>query len=163
MSSSYFGPRNASGAISAPVLMPVTVSNWGRVPDSVQPTSRPAENAPYDPPPDRHSTFFGGRFLRSGSARSARSTSTCFSSLPTAIRLLTFSDRSALAWASGSIRSRVFSPTFAGVGLPQSLSWKALQPTDAARAAVRSAKKKKRYCGRADAVVNDGTEGEPLE
>src|SRR3954471_22463464 len=41
---------NAYGAISAPVLTPVTTENSGRLPDSDQPLSRPAPNAPSPPP-----------------------------------------------------------------------------------------------------------------
>jgi hypothetical protein len=43
-------------AISAPVEMPVTTSNCGRVPVWLQPTSTPAPKAPSDPPPDSNST-----------------------------------------------------------------------------------------------------------
>src|SRR5579872_6386858 len=43
----------------APVLIPVTTSNCGRVPDSVQPLSNPAENAPFIAPLDSTSTSFG--------------------------------------------------------------------------------------------------------
>jgi hypothetical protein len=42
MWASYSGPRKANGAIRAPVLMPVTTSNSGRVPLRVQPTMNPA-------------------------------------------------------------------------------------------------------------------------
>src|SRR4051812_42088471 len=42
----------AYGAISAPVLTPVTTENSGRLPDSDQPLSRPAPNAPSPPPVD---------------------------------------------------------------------------------------------------------------
>ena len=44
-------PRNANGAVKAPVLTPVTNSNTGRVPASVQRQSRPVPNAPFSPPP----------------------------------------------------------------------------------------------------------------
>src|SRR3954453_18733475 len=37
---------NAYGAMSEPVLTPVTTENSGRLPDSDQPLSRPAPNAP---------------------------------------------------------------------------------------------------------------------
>ena len=37
-----WGPRKANGAISAPVLVPVTMVNSGRVPCAVQPTRMPA-------------------------------------------------------------------------------------------------------------------------
>ena len=49
---SYAEPRNAKGAISAPVLMPVTSLNVGRVPALLQPPSRPAPKAPLSPPPE---------------------------------------------------------------------------------------------------------------
>ena len=49
---SYFGPKNAKGAVRAPVLIPVTKSNLGRSPRAVQPFSRPAPKAPSLPPPD---------------------------------------------------------------------------------------------------------------
>ena len=39
--SSYSGPRKAKEAMSEPVLMPVTTSNVGRVPEAVQPLSTP--------------------------------------------------------------------------------------------------------------------------
>jgi hypothetical protein len=42
----------ANGAISAPVLTPVTILNTGRVPVAVQPLRKPAPNAPLAPPPD---------------------------------------------------------------------------------------------------------------
>ena len=50
-------PRNANGAISAPVLTPVTISNSGRASGSVlgtrpQPLRNPAPNAPQSPPPE---------------------------------------------------------------------------------------------------------------
>jgi hypothetical protein len=45
-SGSYFGPRNANGAISAPVLTPVTTSNSGRLSVRVQPLRTPAVYAP---------------------------------------------------------------------------------------------------------------------
>jgi hypothetical protein len=45
-------PEEGEGAIRAPVLMPVTILNSGRVPVSLQPFSRPAPNAPLSPPPD---------------------------------------------------------------------------------------------------------------
>src|SRR5258708_13596520 len=45
-------PMNANGAISEPVLTPVTTENSGRLPDSDQPFSRPAPNAPSPPPVD---------------------------------------------------------------------------------------------------------------
>jgi hypothetical protein len=51
-SSSYLGPRNAKGAVSAPVLMPVTILNSGRLLVSVQPFSSPAPKAPFSPPPE---------------------------------------------------------------------------------------------------------------
>ena len=35
-----------------PVLMPVTPPNCGRVPFAVQPTRKPAPNAPLLPPPE---------------------------------------------------------------------------------------------------------------
>src|SRR5262245_23163105 len=41
----------------APVLMPVTNLNGGRVPAAVQPHSRPAPKAPLAPPPEMASTF----------------------------------------------------------------------------------------------------------
>ena len=50
---SYFGPRKAKVASTAPLLMPVTMSKVGLVPDSDQPTRSPAVNAPNLPPPDR--------------------------------------------------------------------------------------------------------------
>ena len=40
--SSYSGPRNANGAIKEPVLMPVTTSNVGRLPEAVIPFRTPA-------------------------------------------------------------------------------------------------------------------------
>ena len=40
------------GAISAPVLTPVTILNVGRVPTAVQPFMIPAPKAPLSPPPD---------------------------------------------------------------------------------------------------------------
>src|SRR5258706_7301490 len=49
---SHAGPRNANGAISAPVLTPVTSSNCGRLPLLVRPTSAPAPKAPPAPPPE---------------------------------------------------------------------------------------------------------------
>ncbi|MGT2457928.1 hypothetical protein ACU4GI_34120 [Cupriavidus basilensis] len=39
------------GAINAPVPRSVTSLNSGRVPVAVHPFSRPAENAPFSPPP----------------------------------------------------------------------------------------------------------------
>jgi hypothetical protein len=51
---------NANGADRAPVEIPVTTSNSGRVPASLQPLRRPAPNAPFSPPPEiasRFSTF----------------------------------------------------------------------------------------------------------
>ncbi|MCY1304122.1 hypothetical protein D3C84_846760 [compost metagenome] len=58
---SYFGPRNAKGAISAPVLMPVTSLNSGRFPVVVQPFNKPAANAPLSPPPEMARYTAGGR------------------------------------------------------------------------------------------------------
>ena len=43
--------------VSAPVLMPVTTSNSGRVPLWVQPFRRPAPKAPSWPPPDKARKF----------------------------------------------------------------------------------------------------------
>ncbi len=40
------------GAMSAPMLAPVTAANSGRLPDSVQPASTPPPKAPSDPPPE---------------------------------------------------------------------------------------------------------------
>src|SRR6266404_936512 len=48
-------PRNANGAIIAPVLTPVTTSNCGRAISPVtlpHPLSTPAPNAPQSPPPE---------------------------------------------------------------------------------------------------------------
>jgi hypothetical protein len=59
--SSYFGPRKAKGAVSAPVETPVTRSNSGRLPEAVQPQSTPAPNAPSDPPPDKARKLTTGR------------------------------------------------------------------------------------------------------
>src|SRR6202030_1690976 len=53
-------PTKASGAISAPVLMPVTILKDGRVRLSDHPTSTPAPNAPLSPPPDIASRDSGG-------------------------------------------------------------------------------------------------------
>ena len=62
------------------MLTPVTVSNWGRLPDSVQPASRPAPKAPFAPPPEitsvlsigavssGASTASGNRALRAGAS-----------------------------------------------------------------------------------------------
>ena len=49
---SYCGPRKANGAMIAPALTPVTTSNSGRSPRSVQPARTPAPKAPSDPPPE---------------------------------------------------------------------------------------------------------------
>src|SRR5262249_28402521 len=49
---SYSLPRKANGAASAPVLVPVTILNEGRSPRALQPTSRPAPNAPSSCPPE---------------------------------------------------------------------------------------------------------------
>src|SRR5262245_54408854 len=56
-------PRKANGAISAPVLTPVTTSNCGRASSPLtrpQPLSTPAPNAPQSPPPDITSTSIVG-------------------------------------------------------------------------------------------------------
>src|SRR5262245_29491159 len=45
-------PKKANGAIRAPELVPLTTENSGRFPASVQPTNKPAPNAPSAPPPD---------------------------------------------------------------------------------------------------------------
>jgi hypothetical protein len=55
-SASYFGPRKANAPIRAPLLTPVTTSNFGRVPDFVQPTSTPEAYAAPSTPPDRART-----------------------------------------------------------------------------------------------------------
>src|SRR5262245_26887128 len=49
-------PKKANGAIRAPELVPLTTENSGRFPASVQPTNKPAPNAPSAPPPDNAST-----------------------------------------------------------------------------------------------------------
>src|SRR5687768_12684202 len=52
------------------MLTPVTTVNSGRLPVWVQPLSRPAANAPSEPPPDiaSHGPLFGGStFLESSS------------------------------------------------------------------------------------------------
>src|SRR3954451_9127666 len=57
-------PRNASGAISAPVLTPVTRSNCGRAMSPLtlpQPLSTPAPNEPQSPPPEITSRSIVGR------------------------------------------------------------------------------------------------------
>ena len=46
-------PRNANGAMSAPVLTPVTTSYCGRSWRRLSPTKAPAPNAPPAPPPER--------------------------------------------------------------------------------------------------------------
>ena len=46
------GPRNANGAIKAPVDTPVTILKVGRFPVLVQPFRKPAPKAPFAPPPD---------------------------------------------------------------------------------------------------------------
>src|SRR5215468_4809369 len=50
--SSSGSPRNAQVDSQAPALIPVTTSNFGRVPDSPQPISTPAAKAPLASPPD---------------------------------------------------------------------------------------------------------------
>ena len=50
--SSYPAPRNANGAIRAPVLTPVTSLNSGRSPVAVHPFQSPAPKAPLSPPPE---------------------------------------------------------------------------------------------------------------
>lgn len=50
-------PRKAWVASSAPLLTPVTMSNSGRWPDSVQPLRKPAPNAPYCPPQESSKIF----------------------------------------------------------------------------------------------------------
>jgi len=50
--SSSGSPRNAQVESKAPALIPVTISNFGRVPDSPQPISTPAPKAPLASPPD---------------------------------------------------------------------------------------------------------------
>src|SRR5215208_4363141 len=47
--------------MSAPVEIPVTIWNCGRVPCLVHPHSNPAPNAPFAPPPDSKSTAYLGR------------------------------------------------------------------------------------------------------
>jgi hypothetical protein len=49
-------PKKANGAIRAPELVPLTTENSGRFPASVQPTNKPAPNAPSAPPPDNART-----------------------------------------------------------------------------------------------------------
>src|SRR6266850_51378 len=56
-------PRKANGAIIAPVLTPVTTSNFGRAVSPVtrpQPFSTPAPNAPQSPPPEMTSRSMVG-------------------------------------------------------------------------------------------------------
>src|SRR5215213_503587 len=58
-------PRNAKGAISDPVLTPVTMSNCGlangsSAGTSPQPLRKPAPKAPQSPPPERISTSMAG-------------------------------------------------------------------------------------------------------
>src|SRR5262245_14737307 len=56
-----------------PVLTPVTMSNWGRVPASVQPQRMPTEYAPYMPPPERARTVLRLQFVVSGYSARRRS------------------------------------------------------------------------------------------
>src|SRR5205807_9121392 len=49
-------PKKANGAIRAPELVPLMIENSGRFPASVQPTNKPAPNAPSAPPPDNART-----------------------------------------------------------------------------------------------------------
>ena len=56
-------PRKANGAIMAPVLTPVTTSNFGRARSPLmrpQPFSTPAPNAPQSPPPETTSKSIVG-------------------------------------------------------------------------------------------------------
>lgn len=46
--------------MSAPVLIPVTISNSGRSPACVQPQSSPAPKAPFAPPPEMARAEPGG-------------------------------------------------------------------------------------------------------
>src|SRR5262245_47316532 len=57
-------PKKANGAIRAPELVPLTTENSGRFPASVQPTSKPAPNAPSAPPPDNARTSMDVGLLR---------------------------------------------------------------------------------------------------
>src|SRR6187200_963694 len=58
---SWRGPRKANGAMMAPALTPVTTSNCGRSPRTVQPARTPAPNAPSLPPPESASVSTTGR------------------------------------------------------------------------------------------------------
>src|SRR5262245_64796295 len=70
---SYFGPRKANGAVSAPVETPVTTSNSGRLPEAVHPPRTPAPKAPSLPPPDKARKLTTGlRPLARSSGRFAR-------------------------------------------------------------------------------------------
>src|SRR5262245_43979586 len=70
---SYFGPRKANGAVSAPVETPVTTSNSGRLPEAVHPPRTPAPKAPSLPPPDKARKLTTGlRPLARSSGRLAR-------------------------------------------------------------------------------------------
>ncbi len=56
----------AKGAISAPVLTPVTILNVGRVPMAVHPLMIPAPNAPLSPPPETAKKIGGWNLRRQG-------------------------------------------------------------------------------------------------
>jgi hypothetical protein len=74
-------PRKANGAIIAPVLTPVTMSNCGRASSPLtwlHPFRTPAPKAPQSPPPEMTSMSIAGRGppgLAAFALRSARSTS----------------------------------------------------------------------------------------
>ena len=72
---SWAGPRKAKGAMSAPVLTPVTSLNSGRSPAAVQPTSSPAPKAPSSLPPESARRLAGGRRPLAARPRCSRSRS----------------------------------------------------------------------------------------
>ena len=126
---SYFGPRNANGAVSAPVETPVTTSNSGRVPDAVHPPSRPAPNAPSEPPPNNARKFNTGRFpLRSNSGRLAR---TCAH--------FSFTIWSALGGSSSPQKRTGVGPAPTTVASPSSATGSGLRAIAAAQLASASA------------------------
>jgi hypothetical protein len=63
------GPRNAKGAIRAPVLTPVTTSNWGRVFIALHAESTPTLKAPPAPPPEIISASTQSRLVAGSRSR----------------------------------------------------------------------------------------------
>src|SRR5262245_31329654 len=104
-------PRNANGAIIAPVLTPVTTSNCGRASSPLtlpQPLSTPAPNAPQSPPPEMISRSMVARAFREVFATSRVSASTRlmnFSMSCSAICARAAASASRAAKSSGSGRS----------------------------------------------------------